>query len=79
VVFAVVYGLTRALRANAASKEARRIAEEIRALRDSIALGQMNPTEYARIAERVRADCKRLGIAVPDLPPHMPPRGPSEE
>jgi uncharacterized membrane protein len=74
VVFAIVYGVTRALRANASSKEAQRIAEEIRRLRESIAAGQIDPAEYASIADRIRSDCKRLGIAVPDLPPQMPPR-----
>ena len=74
VVFAVVYGVTRALRTSANSKEAQRIADEIRKLRESIAQGQMAPSEYAAIAERIRSDCRRLGIAVPDLPPHMPPR-----
>jgi uncharacterized membrane protein len=79
VVFAIVYGVTRALRENAHSKHAQRIADEIKKLRESIAAGQMSPSEYADIAERIRSDCKRLGIAVPDLPPHIPPRAAKED
>lgn len=78
VVFAVVYGITRALRANVHSKESERIAEEIRALRQMIQLGEMDPTEYAVIANRIRKDCQRLGIEVPELPTHLPPRRPKD-
>lgn len=74
VVFAIVFGVTRALRSSAHSKQAQRIGDEIQKLRESIAAGSMDPAEYAAIAERIRNDCKRLGIAVPDLPPHMPPQ-----
>lgn len=74
VVFAVVYGITRALRSSMHSKESGRIAEEIRALRQLIQLGEIDPTEYAVIANRIRKDCQRLGIDVPELPMHLPPR-----
>lgn len=73
VVFAVVYGVTRALRANAGSKEARRIAYEIEKLREAVARGRTSAAEYAAAAERIRGDCERLGIAVPKLPPELPP------
>lgn len=79
VVFAVVYGITRALRANASSKQAQRIADEIKKLRESIAAGAMDPGEYRSIAQRIRDDCRRLGIDAPDLPDHLPPRDASEE
>ncbi len=74
VVFAVVYAVTRAIRDNAHSKQALRVAEEIRKLRESIASGEVDPVDYAAIAERIRRDCQRLGIAAPDLPSHMPER-----
>jgi uncharacterized membrane protein len=74
VVFAIVYGVTRAMRASAHSKEARRIAYEVEKLHEAIARGRMTPAEYAAIADRIRSDCKRIGIAPPlDLPPHLPP------
>jgi uncharacterized membrane protein len=73
VVFAIVYAVTRAIRANAHSKEARRIAYEVEKLHEAIARGRMTPAEYAVIAERIRSDCKRIGVATPDLPPHLPP------
>lgn len=72
VVFAVVYAVTRALRGN--DREARRITEEIRALRQLIQLEQIDPSEYEVIAERIRRDCARIGIAVPELPGALPPR-----
>jgi hypothetical protein len=73
VVFAIVYGVTRAMRANAHSKEARRIAYEVEKLHEAIARGRMTPAEYAAIAERIRSDCKRIGVAPPELPPNLPP------
>jgi len=73
VVFAIVYGVTRALRANAHSKEARRIAYEVERLHEAIARGRMTPAEYAEISERIRSDCKQLGIEPPELPPELPP------
>jgi uncharacterized membrane protein len=75
VVFAVVYGITRALRASASSKEAQRVADEVRRLREAIEGGAMDAAEYERTIERIRQDCRRLGIEVPDLPSRMPPRG----
>ena len=74
VIFAVVYGITRALRANASSKEAARIREEIRMLRATLELGVVEPDEYAELAERIRRDCERLGVPVPELPTRMPTR-----
>jgi uncharacterized membrane protein len=74
VVFAIVYGITRALRMAAHSKEARRIAYEVEKLHEAIARGRMTQAEYAEIADRIRSDCKRLGIAPPYLPPDLPPR-----
>ena len=73
VIFAVVYGITRALRASASSKEARRIQDEIRALRATIEVGAVDAEEYAEVADRIRRDCERLGIPVPDLPSRLPP------
>lgn len=73
VVFAVVYALVRAFRARVDSAEAARIADEIKKLRTLIQLGQMDPTEYAVTALRIRKDCKRLGIQAPDLPTELPP------
>jgi len=73
VVFAIVYGVTRALRANAHSKEARRIAYEVERLHEAIARGRMTPSEYAETAERIRKDCRRLGITPPELPADLPP------
>ena len=78
VVFAVVYAITRALRANAAGKEAQRIQEEIRSLRATVELGVVDPEEYAVLADRIKRDCERLGIQVPDLPLRLP-RGPRKE
>jgi uncharacterized membrane protein len=75
VVFAVVYGITRALRASASSKEAKRVADEVRRLREAIEGGAMDAAEYERTIERIRQDCRRLGVDVPDLPSRMPPRG----
>lgn len=72
VVFAVVYAITRALRANADSKEAARILDEIRALRATVELGVVDKEEYAVLADRIKRDCERLGIAVPDLPARLP-------
>jgi hypothetical protein len=72
VVFAVVYAITRALRANATSKEAQRIQEEIRSLRATVELGVVDPEEYAVLADRIKRDCERLGIQVPDLPLRLP-------
>jgi hypothetical protein len=78
VVFAVVYGITRALRVNAHSRESQRVADEIRALRMAIQAGELDAAEYAVIAVRIRKDCKRLGIDAPELPPHLPPRKPKD-
>jgi uncharacterized membrane protein len=75
VVFAVVYGITRALRASASSKEAQRVADEVRRLREAIEGGAMDAADYERTIERIRQDCRRLGIEAPDLPSRMPPRG----
>lgn len=74
VVFAVVYAVTRALRGNVNDREARRITEEIRALRQLIQLEQIEPSEYEVIADRIRRDCARIGIAVPELPGELPAR-----
>lgn len=76
VVFAIVYAFTRAKKDAASSKEARRIAAEVRKLREAITHGQMAPAEYAQLVERIRSDCQRLGIAPPDLPSQLPPRDP---
>lgn len=73
VVFAVVYAIVRAWRARVDSLEAARIADEIKKLGTLIQLGQMDPTEYALTALRIRKDCKRLGIQAPDLPSELPP------
>jgi uncharacterized membrane protein len=73
VVFAIVYGVTRALRANASTKEARRIAYEIEKLREAVARGAINAAEYTDAADRIRRDCERLGIPVPSLPRELPP------
>jgi hypothetical protein len=48
VVFAIVYGVTRALRANANTKEARRIAYEIEKLREAVARGGIGAAEIHR-------------------------------
>jgi hypothetical protein len=72
VVFAVVYAITRALRANATSKEAARIQDEIRSLRATVELGVVDAEEYAVLADRVKRDCERLGIPVPELPLRLP-------
>jgi hypothetical protein len=72
VVFAVVYAITRALRANATSKEAQRIQQEIQSLRATVELGVVDPEEYAVLADRIKRDCERLGIQVPDLPLRLP-------
>lgn len=74
VVFAIVYAITRATRGRLQAREAERIAQEIRALRQTIQMGELEPAEYAVIANRIRKDCQRLGIEVPDLPSHLPPR-----
>jgi hypothetical protein len=74
VVFAIVYAITRTLRANAASKEARRIAYEIEKLHEAVSRQLIDPAEYRATAARIRSDCERLGIAVPNLPPELPPR-----
>jgi hypothetical protein len=72
VVLAVVYAITRALRANVHSKEARRIQDEIRSLRATVELGVVDAEEYAVLADRIRRDCERLGIDVPELPKRLP-------
>lgn len=74
VVFAVVYAITRTLRANASSKEARRIAYEIEKLHEAVRRNLIDASEYAATAARIRRDCERLGIAVPNLPPELPPK-----
>lgn len=72
-MFAIVFAVTRAWRTRVQSGEAARIADEIKKLRTLIQLGQMDATEYAVTAHRIRKDCKRLGIEVPDLPSELPP------
>jgi uncharacterized membrane protein len=74
VVFAVVFAITRAMRTRVQSSEATRITDEIKKLRTLLQLGEMDATEYAVIAHRIRKDCKRLGIETPDLPLELPPR-----
>ena len=74
VVFAVVYGVTRALRATASSREAQRLADEVRRLREA-----MDAAEYARTVERIRQDCRRLGVDLPDLPSRLPSRPPDDQ
>ena len=68
VVFGVVYGITRARRANAHGKEAKRIQAEIRALRVGIDEDLYTDEEYARMIEQIEQDCRREGIEIPDLP-----------
>lgn len=68
VVFGVAYGITRALRQNAHSKEAKRIHDEVCALRDRIEWGQISAGEYERMANKIKAACERQGIEVPELP-----------
>lgn len=79
VVFAVVYGVTRALRATASSREAQRLADEVRRLREAIEGGLMDAAEYARTVERIRQDCRRLGVDLPDLPSRLPSRPPDDQ
>lgn len=71
VVFGVAYGITRALRANAHGKEARRIQDEIRALRAGIEQGLFDQKEYEELAQKLKQDCAREGIDVPDLPERL--------
>jgi hypothetical protein len=78
VVFAVVYGVTRALRVGAINRESKHVADEIRKLRLAIQREEMDPADYVVIAARIRKDCKRLGIDAPELPPHLPPRPPKD-
>lgn len=74
VVFAVVYAITRALKERADSRAAARIQEEVRALRNTVELGVISSEDYALVADRIRRDCERLGIPVPELPPRLRPR-----
>jgi hypothetical protein len=74
VLFGIAYGITRALRANAHSQEAKRIREEIRALREGIEQGLFDQSEYELLAKKLKDDCAREGIDVPDLPERLDPR-----
>lgn len=78
VVFAIVYGITRALRSNADRKEMRRIAYEIEKLHEAVSRGLIDRAEYAATAERIRRDCERLGVAAPNIPPELPSRAPGD-
>ncbi|MDH5673585.1 MAG: hypothetical protein OEZ06_15630 [Myxococcales bacterium] len=71
VLFGVAYGITRALRANAHGKEAKRIQAEIRALRAGIEAGLFTQEEYRQLITKIRVDCEREGIEVPDLPERL--------
>lgn len=75
VVFGVVYGVTRALRQHAHSKEANRILEEIRALRAGLEAGLFQQEEYVRLVQQLKADCERQGLQFPALPSELPQPG----
>jgi len=74
IVFAIVYAITRARRVSANSREALRIQDEIRALRATVEVGVVDAEEYELLAERIRRDCERIGVPVPELPARLPPR-----
>lgn len=72
VVFAVVFGITQALRKNAHSEAAKRIQDDIRALKEGLSQGLYSADEYRQLARKVRVDCEREGLEVPDLPHELP-------
>jgi uncharacterized membrane protein len=84
-VFAVVYALTRALRLRAQNHElgkiadrVERVAEEIAALRLAVERAECSPERYAKAADDIREECRRLGLEPPDLPASLGPRAPKE-
>jgi hypothetical protein len=85
VVFAVVYAVTRALRTRLQNKEISRaadeigrMADEIKKLRQLVEHGMVGPDEYAATSARIRENCERLGLDVPDLPSELPPKKPKD-
>jgi hypothetical protein len=76
VVFAVVYGIMRALRARITEQQIARIQAEIRDLSYAVKAGSLKPEEYAARAEQIRRACENLGVDVPELPARLP--NPSE-
>jgi len=78
VVFAVVYGIVRALRARISERQIARIQAEIRDLSYAVKAGSLHPDEYRARAEQVRRACADLGVEVPELPAHLPESSESE-
>jgi len=75
VVFAIVYGVTRALRAKIMDNHVARLQAEIRDLSYAVKAGSIDAETYARRAERIRRACADLGVEVPDLPLRLPELG----
>jgi hypothetical protein len=72
VVFAVVYGIMRALRARISERQIALLQAEIRDLTYAVKAGSLRPEEYAARAAKVRRACEDLGVDVPDLPARLP-------